>query len=226
MLAMPTSRFWICAGARGVLLALVLVLATTPARAGLTRTGPDIFGTVTIPAKNLAPFPKWRDSLRRYFAERARKPKPCESDWFTSCKVKEWLAFLHSVANLSPGQKMRKVNAFLNRSPYVPDIVNWGVQDYWESPYQFARRDGDCEDYAIAKFWSLRLLGFSNDRMRIVILRDLNLQIAHAILVVELNGTEYVLDNQIRDVVPASVIHHYRPIYAVNETHWWLFSPA
>ena len=118
---------------------------------------------------------------------------------------------------------MRKVNSYLNQAHYILDIVNWGVEDYWASPYQFARKDGDCEDYAIAKFMSLRLLGFSNDQMRIVVLRDLNLKVAHAILVVDLNGTKYVLDNQIHDVVPASIIHHYQPIYSVNETHWWLF---
>jgi predicted transglutaminase-like cysteine proteinase len=54
------------------------------------------------------------------------------------------------------------------------------------------------------------------------VLRDLNLKLAHAVLVVELNGRKYVLDNQIAATVPAEMIRHYQPIYSVNETHWWL----
>jgi hypothetical protein len=35
-------------------------------------------------------------------------------------------------------------------------------------------------------------------------------------------GTAMLLDNQISDVVPASVVHHYKPIYSINEKAWWL----
>ena len=94
---------------------------------------------------------------------------------------------------------------------------------YWASPGEFFRRHGDCEDYAIAKFLSLRALGFDDAAMRIVVLQDLNLGIAHAVLAVELGGETLILDNQVADVVPARAIRHYRPIYAVNETHWWLY---
>jgi predicted transglutaminase-like cysteine proteinase len=58
--------------------------------------------------------------------------------------------------------------------------------------------------------------------MRIVVVQDLNLGIAHAVLVVYLDGRALVLDNQIDDVVPAAAVRHYRPIYSINERHWWL----
>ncbi|MBI3707639.1 MAG: transglutaminase-like cysteine peptidase, partial [Proteobacteria bacterium] len=96
---------------------------------------------------------------------------------------------------------------------------------YWATPLQFFAKDGDCEDYAIAKFVSLKMLGFTNEQMRLVVLDDLNLQIPHAILVVYIGGRAFVLDNQIPKVVPAEVIHHYRPIYSINEDGWWLHRP-
>ena len=89
----------------------------------------------------------------------------------------------------------------------------------------FRMQNGDCEDYAIAKFMALRALGFENPEMRIVVLNDLNLGIAHAILVVYVDGKALVLDNQIRSVVPADSIRHYQPVYSVNEEGWWLHRP-
>ena len=86
----------------------------------------------------------------------------------------------------------------------------------------FMTKDGDCEDYAIAKFMSLRQLGFDNGQMRVVVVDDLNLGVAHAILVVYLDGRAFVLDNQIASVVPAEIIRHYRPVYSINEDAWWL----
>ena len=77
--------------------------------------------------------------------------------------MQDWSAFLQSLAGLSPAEKMRRVNRYHNKARYILDIINWRLDDYWASPLQFLERDGDCEDYAIAKFMSLRALGFSND---------------------------------------------------------------
>lgn len=208
---------------RAATVALVLALGVgTGARADMVQTGPDVFNTSAIRSDNMAPFPKWRGALDRYFSESRTPRAACSSGLFAQCPIEDWQSFLQSLAGQTPEQKLREVNAFHNRARYILDIVNWQVEDYWASPFQFFRKDGDCEDYAIAKFMSLRALGFRNDQMRIVVLRDLNLRVAHAILVVELNGEKYVLDNQIRDAIPAGLIHHYQPIYSVNETHWWL----
>lgn len=208
-----------------MLFALALAMPCLPsaeAAGSFDATGDGVFGSAAIRGDSLDNFPKWRGALERYFTESRKAQPPCESSWFTGCGVQDWQKFLYSLASLSPEEKMRRVNRFHNETRYILDIVNWSISDYWASPYQFFDRDGDCEDYAIAKFMSLRALGFSNDQLRIVVLRDLNLRIAHAVLVVDLDGTKYVLDNQIDDAVPDTVIRHYRPIYSVNETHWWL----
>ena len=55
-----------------------------------------------------------------------------------------------------------------------------------------------------------------------MVVRDLNLKIGHAILAAYVDGKIYILDNQIKQVISAKTIRHYRPIYSVNEGGWWL----
>lgn len=208
--------------AHGLIAFAGLWIAVTGARAELIDTGPDVFNSRAIRSANLKPFPKWRGTLERYFKEVRGPQPPCQPGLFTTCHLQDWSAFLQSLAGLPPEEKMRRVNSYHNKARYILDVVNWRVEDYWATPLQFLDRNGDCEDYAIAKFMSLRAVGFSNDQLRIVVLRDLNLKLAHAILIVDLNGKKYVLDNQIATTVPADLIRHYQPIYSVNETHWWL----
>ena len=110
----------------------------------------------------------------------------------------------------------------MNRWAYQVDPAIWNKKDYWATPNQFMYRTGDCEDYAISKYISLLHLGFTPAEMRIVVLQDLNLKILHAILVVYLDGQPLVLDNQIKQVVHASRIRHYKPIYSINQSNWRL----
>ena len=86
---------------------------------------------------------------------------------------------------------------------------------------EFLTRLGDCEDYAITKYVTLKRLGFDVSQMRVVVVQDLNLATGHAVLMVQLDGATYVLDNQIRQVTQEGQIRHYRALYSINEHHWW-----
>ena len=183
---------------------------------------PALFGSREVRSANLGPFQKWTWMLARQVEERGAYDGPCTTRRFNRCHLAEWRQLLGDIAVLEPLAQLEAVNAFMNRAPYITDPVNYGVPDYWVTPLQFLTKDGDCEDYAIAKFVSLRQLGFRSDQMRVVVVDDLNLRIPHAILVVYVAGRAYVLDNQISRVVPAEVINHYRPIYSINEQAWWL----
>jgi len=100
------------------------------------------------------------------------------------------------------------------------------MEDYWETPHEFIEISGDCEDYAISKYTSLRALGVPADKMRIIILQDLNLGgIVHAVLGIYVDGELLILDNQIKQVTSALKIYHYRPIYGINEDAWWAYHP-
>jgi predicted transglutaminase-like cysteine proteinase len=146
----------------------------------------------------------------------------CGNEPYNTCKLRSWKQELEKLRAKPLIEKIDGVNRLVNAYPYIEDIMNWGLGDYWETPFEFQERNGDCEDYAISKFISLRALGVTNDKMRIEIVQDLNLGgVIHAILIVFVDDQVYVLDNQIKQVMLAVDIYHYKPIYSINEEHWW-----
>lgn len=174
---------------------------------------------------NLDPFPKWTTMGSRFSEQSLWSEDECDRRKYYPCRVKEWKSLLDRQRGASLADSLEQVNRYVNRFPYVIDQVNWGVLDYWETPYEIISVSGDCEDYAIAKYYSLRYLGLSADRLRVIIVQDYNLGgIIHAILGVYADNNELlILDNQIKQVVPANKIYHYRPIYGVNEKSWWAY---
>ena len=193
--------------------------AGNPAAAAI-RNG--LFGTTEIRKTNVKVFYKWTGMIDRFRRELQTGASKCSPGLFSRCPLEDWKEFVDSLRGKDRMTQIKAIHRQMNRKRYIIDPRNWGVKDYWATPVQFGRKNGDCEDYAISKFMALRRLGFPNDRMRIVVLQDLNLNIAHAVLVVYYNGQRLVLDNQIRRVVPASRIRHYKPYYSLNETTWWL----
>jgi len=200
----------------GFLALWLLAVGPTAEAAGFT---PSFFGTKELHGTSLKQFPKWTGVMNRFTKELQSCPP-------NLCNSKMWKAIIAQTKDLDLKSKLRTINAIMNGHPYILDPVNWGVADYWATPFEFLRKNGDCEDYAIAKFYALRDSGVSTDQMRVVALMDLNLGLGHAILVVYVDGTPMVLDNQIQKVVPASSIKHYKPVYSVNDTGWWLHRPA
>ena len=82
--------------------------------------------------------------------------------------------------NLGSRRKLGAVNSFMNRWPYRQDRELYGSSEHWATPREFMSRAGDCEDYAIAKYFALRQVGFGLDDLRIVILRDEIRNVGHA----------------------------------------------
>lgn len=139
------------------------------------------------------------------------------------CRLAAWQAFIRETAKLPVARQLDAVNRWANAHPYVEDWANWGLPDYWETPAEFFTRGGDCEDFAIIKYFTLTALGVSPDDMRIMVVNDTNLEIFHAVLAVrQTSGEPLVLDNQAKDVVPISLVPHYRLIYSLNEKGWWM----
>ena len=205
---------------------MVLAVLVVSAPSYAATVTDSYFRSREIRREGLQSFPKWLQALDRYFKEKGAAPGRCQSNRYNQCHAKKWQTLIDSIDQEAPRRQIEKVNAFMNRSAYIVDPINWGVKDYWESPGQFFSRKGDCEDYAIAKYLTLRRLGFAADTMRIVVLQDHNLRIAHAVLIVIFEGKTLVLDNQIRRVVEARRIRHYQPIYSVNEESWWMHVPV
>jgi predicted transglutaminase-like cysteine proteinase len=139
--------------------------------------------------------------------------------------VRRWQSFRANLPVGDPLRQLRVVNAAVNSFPYVSDDVNWGKLDYWETPIEFLQHAGDCEDFAITKYMTLRSLGLAAENMRVAVVTDTQLRVAHAVLLVMSGGKLYVLDNLTNEVLPATAEPFYRPVYAINEDGWWNYGP-
>ncbi len=177
-------------------------------------------------SSDLRPFSKWRSVLERYAQEMERyQGRDCVSSLFSDCPYEEWSGFLAGIADNDRWGQLVAVNGFVNARRYMEDERNWGIDDYWATPGEFLARAGDCEDYAIAKYLSLKELGWPKDDLRVVVVRDSNLRVAHAVLVVAFGGRTWVLDNQKSGVHETADVWHYRPVFSINETSWWHHRP-
>lgn len=203
--------------AMGMILALS-VAAPQPVEAAKYK----LFGTKEIRSSKLAKFKKWTETIARYEGEKPQELKKCKITPTEKCHLAKWRIFLNKIKSQPKGKQLALVNKYVNQWLYILDPVNYNKKDYWATPVQFMHRSGDCEDYAIAKYLSLLHLGWKKEELRIVVLQDLNLNIPHAILVSYVNDKAYLMDNQIPQVIEASRVTHYKPIFSINEQYWWL----
>lgn len=222
--------------AYAVLLAAAFVLTVGDAGAASKQAepAPSFFRTVEVQSSNLKPFKKWRSALARYYTDvkkNGKKKLKCNSQRLNICDYGDWAAFIKSLQGKGRFAQLQAVNARMNQAKYTADSTNWGQKDYWATPVEFMSRFGDCEDYAIVKYLSLRMLGFKEDELRVVAVKDLNLKVGHAILMVILLDSKkrkryFVLDNQIKQVVEAYKIRHYQPVFSINKQYWWRHLPS
>jgi predicted transglutaminase-like cysteine proteinase len=202
--------------------ALVAVDLAMAAKKKRKPATPSFFNSKETQSTNLKPFKKWNAAMGRYSKEKVKQGTgSCDAKKFNKCHYDEWTKFLDSLKGKDKLAQLKAVNKHMNKAKYIVDKTNWGKKDYWATPGEFMARFGDCEDYAITKFMSLKRLGFDAKTLRVVAVKDMNLKVGHAILVVFLKDKPYVLDNQVKIVVEARKIRHYRPVFSINEKAWW-----
>lgn len=169
-------------------------------------------------------FPKWTGAKERYWAHDPVFASTCAEMLAADCGLTDWRGFLDQVAGRPPAEQLALVNRWVNRVPYRADQAVWGQRDYWAAPGEFLATGGDCEDYAITKYYSLKDLGFPEAAMRIVVLNDKRRREPHAVLVVTWQGQELVLDSLDRRIRPWAEFSHYHAFYSFNEDAYWLHS--
>jgi predicted transglutaminase-like cysteine proteinase len=181
-----------------------------------------IFGSSeTFSADNSA-FYKWTGMMQRFAAERRAARGVCRPGVWQDCEPAQWRMLVDELRPLDLRDKLERVNEAVNRYPYIPSQVNWGESNHWETPFEFFRKSGQCQDYAIAKYLLLREAGVPASALRLVVVRDTSLALDHAVTVALVDGEAWLLDNQIRSVVPVASVHRYQPYYSINEQGWWL----
>ncbi len=124
-------------------------------------------------------------------------------------------------------QRLKDINDFFNRRlAFKDDSVVWGVPDYWASPLEsLEKRAGDCEDYAIAKYFGLAATGVPTAKLRMVYVRA-RLQgqsLAHMVLAyyAQPGAEPLILDNLRPEVLPASQRGDLTPVFSFNTEGLW-----
>lgn len=156
--------------------------------------------------------------------------KTIENKYGTKAKqrVEVWDSMLESSKNESLLNKIKNVNDFFNQLTYKTDLRQWKQKDYWATPFEFMGVGaGDCEDYAIAKYFSLVKLGIPDDKLRItyVIYKKSNSKFEQAHMVLtyyhKIGAEPIVLDNIDKRLQLASKRNDLKPVYSFNASGLW-----
>ena len=137
----------------------------------------------------------------------------------------DWQNLITSGSGLSDIEKLHRVNAFFNEVTFVNDIDHWGVEDYWATPMQLlASNGGDCEDFSIAKYFTLRQMGIPAKHLRLTYVKALKLNQAHMVLTYfhTPDSDPLVLDNLVDEIRQSSSRDDLLPVYSFNAEGLWL----
>ena len=210
-------------------LGLLLLLCPFWLTACALPPGPE--PDVRCPIVNFAKWERVRDSEAHYpsFASPGRESShglgsKADADAYLAA-LEEWRRQAAGLEKAGPRARAEAVNVFFNAKEYTSDKKAWGQDEYWATPREFMARSGDCEDYAIAKYYALRSLGFEPENLRLAGVWNRRRGEAHAVLLVYLNGPgekPFILDNYSDQLRRPEDLPHYQMQYYVNEEYLWL----
>jgi len=166
-----------------------------------------LFGSVALPMGTLPATKQWRSVSATDFT----------SQYGAHCRTAACAtgvgALLTKAALKAEGQPALEALTLINSA--VNHLIRYrsDAADHWATPVETAARGaGDCEDFAIAKLWLLRSIGYAPDQLQLVILRDTRTSVFHAVLAVHVNDRRYILDNLSNRVLTDDVLKAYVPI--------------
>lgn len=160
---------------------------------------------------------QWVDRVTAVYGQRA------------GSRVSTWRNTLTQLSHVDTQEKLAGVNRFFNQLYFVDDKKLWGTSDYWATPLEFLGSNaGDCEDFTIAKYFSLLELGVPDSKMRLVYVKAIELNQFHMVLAYypTASAEPLILDNLNAEIVRASKRHDLLPIYSFNGTNLWLMKSA
>ncbi len=131
-------------------------------------------------------------------------------------RTEHWRVAARRFEGLNRLSQLDAVNRFVNRMPYVSDQIRFKAEDRWDGIMRFLGHGGDCEEYALAKYAFLSHLGFHPDRMGVIALMRHADGYGHMVLMVELDGANWVLDQLKKDVLSDADYPGHSVVYAMN----------
>lgn len=143
-------------------------------------------------------------------------------------RLEDWQTLLASGRGLPELEKLTLVNDFFNRIIWISDPEHWKKADYWATPLEMlATNGGDCEDFAIAKYFTLLAIGVPDEKLKITYVKthDPNpINQSHMVLAYYSTptGNPLILDNLIPQIKLGSQRADLTPVYSFNGSGLWL----
>ena len=140
-------------------------------------------------------------------------------------RVAAWQNIINNNASEKVDTKLTKVNDFFNQLIFIDDIKLWGKEDFWATPLEFIGAGaGDCEDFSIAKYFTLRELGIAEHKLRLVYVKAIALDQFHMVVAYypTPSSVPLLLDNLDSEIKPATERPDLLPIYSFNANKLWL----
>jgi len=133
-------------------------------------------------------------------------------------RLNSLLLQMEELIELPEDQIVITVNRFFNQLEYRPDIKTWNKKDYWASRLEFlGKGQGDCEDYAVAKFLTMVQLGVPGEKLFLTYVKAVGYPDAAHLVVTyykEPGTVPLVLDNYIKKILPATQRTDLVPVYS------------
>ena len=140
-------------------------------------------------------------------------------------RLLDWQDLLRRAKQDDEMGKIEKINRFFNTMAFIDDRTHWQADDYWATPVEFlASKGGDCEDFAIAKYFSLVTLGVDENKLTLTYVKALRLNQAHMVLSYypSPQAEPLILDSLIDAIKPSSQRTDLQPVYSLNGSGLWL----
>ncbi|MCV6589565.1 MAG: transglutaminase-like cysteine peptidase [Marinobacterium sp.] len=140
-------------------------------------------------------------------------------------RARDWQALINDYRDASPAAQMKAVNDFFNQLLFTDDTVIWRQEDYWATPVEFIGEGaGDCEDFTIAKYYTLVEMGFAAKKLRLMYVKSKTLNQHHMVLTYyKRRGAQpLVMDNIDPAIKPARKRRDLLPVYSFNADNLWL----
>ncbi|MFZ3052338.1 MAG: transglutaminase-like cysteine peptidase [Sulfuricurvum sp.] len=172
-----------------------------------------LFFIVVAIAATLISSPEF--SIAKIFLDKIEK----EYGIFAKRRAFALVQMMNSAKDKDEMEKMEAVNDFFNQTPYASDKTTYGVSDYWATRLEFIGHDkADCEDYVIAKYFTLKELGVSPKKLYMTYAKSLKYKTAHLVLTYyeTPKSIPLVLDNYNYKILPASQRDDLVPIYSFS----------
>ena len=173
---------------------------------------------------------------RLTMADVARMQDSMQRHGGASSVFQDWRRLIDEGRSLRAQDKLGRINQFFNRKiQFTDDLQAWGQTDYWATPIEtLAKAKGDCEDFTIAKYFTLLEAGLPNEQLRLIYVKARiggpasTVTQAHMVLAYYPAPDEepLILDNLITEIRPASRRPDLLPVFSFNSQGIWASSNA